>query len=376
VARVLRGDFVTVRLSGTASPAIVGLPFGAIALAGIPLDTEIVLRGMSNLTNPPASVTNGQIFDTFSGGLNVTVDLNVTNPSSLTGSLGPTAFGIAYPADSPQWDFKGGLPAILVALANQQVAPGAQRFTVPATFFLPPEATSPFAAASVRQLLGRFLSQLSTNVTLEGLGPSNNNVGMVSSGSDILQPAIETLRAGCVFPGVPEPLLTNATLIPDITTILSPPVKANATLRLTNVLNVTLTIKQASLTLYQCADEETTEGGNVCVDDFYDHALGFFYNGDLTRDFGGVVAPPLSSEDTPQYPVAFLGSSDDVGKAIQQAIADKGVVTKANGTALVALVGPSGTGMEVLVALEQLDLPVCLFDSKNCDVRRPQRPPQ
>jgi hypothetical protein len=81
------------------------------------------------------------------------------------------------------WDYKGGLPAITVALSNLLVAGGEQRFTVPATFFFPPAATSPVARATTLQLLGRFLSQLSTNVTLIGLGPNTNNAGSISSAS-------------------------------------------------------------------------------------------------------------------------------------------------------------------------------------------------
>ena len=373
VSRILREEFVTVRLQGSASPSIVGLPFGSIALTGIPLDTRVLLAGMANLTHPPASVTNGQISDTFGGGLNVTVDLNVTNPSSLTGSLGPTTFGIAYGTDSPQWDYKGGLPAIQVSLDNLLVARGEQRFTVPATFFLPPAATSPYASASVRALLGRFLSQLSTNVTLSGLGPSNNNAGAVSSRNGILQPALETLRAGCAFPGIPSPLLTNATLVPDLASLLLPPLKATASLRLTNVLNITLVIEQANLTLFLCGTEQKTDGGVICARDNYTDALGFFYKGDLMADWGGVVAPPLSSRNSPEYPVSFLASQEDVLQALVEAADNKDIVTKANGTVLVSLVGPSGAGILVNVALEQLDLPVCLFDSKDCDVRRPGR---
>jgi hypothetical protein len=370
VARVLREREVAVRLVGSASPSIVGLPFGSVALSGLPLDTTVVLVGMANLTSPPASVTNGQIYDTFEGGLNVTVDLNFTNPSSLSGSLGPVVFGIGTGMDSPSWDFKGGLPAILVSLDNLNVGPGQQRFTVPSTFFVPPQATSPFAFASVRSLLGRFLSQLSTNVSLVGLGSWNNNAGVVTSRSPILQPAIETLRAACAFPGIPSPLLTNATLIPDLSTLLTG-LKANATLRLTNVLNVSLKIEQASLTLFMCGSEKVTDGGVVCESNYYTDPIGFFYRGDLMQDYGGVLAPPLSSKDTVPYPVSFLATGDDVLKVLVQAL-DKDIVTKANGTVDVSLVGPSRKGILINVELEQLDLPVCLFDSKDCDVRRPQ----
>jgi hypothetical protein len=162
----------------------------------------------------------------------------------------------------------------------------------------------------------------------------------------------------------------NATIIPIIE--LFKPILANASLRLTNVLNVSLALQNASLTIFLCGKEELTPQGSRCLNGNYTDALGFFYKGDLGREQGGVAVPPLTTTDTRPLPVTFLANDAALGKLLDDAVEDKDVVTKVNGTVLVRLTGPGGAEpLEAEVFFEELGVPVCLFDANNCDTRRP-----
>lgn len=72
--------------------------------------------------------------------------------------------------------------------------------------------------------------------------------------------------------------------------------------------------------------------------------------------------------------MAFLASNAAVSKLINDAITDKDIVTKVNGTVLVRLEGPNGAvPLEAEVFFEELGVPVCLIDANNCDTRRPKQ---
>lgn len=83
---------------------------------------------------------------------------------------------------------------------------------------LPSAAASPVARRYTLKLLSNFLSQVDTNVTLRGLSGVHGN----SSASPLLQPAVADLVVGGVFPGIPQPLVLNATIIPDLVSVLFP----------------------------------------------------------------------------------------------------------------------------------------------------------
>jgi hypothetical protein len=54
--------------------------------------------------------------------------------------------------------------------------------------------------------------------------------------------------------------------------------------------------------------------GAKCLNNNYTEALGFFYKGDLGKEQGGVLVPPLTTADTRPLPVTFLASNAAVGK--------------------------------------------------------------
>jgi hypothetical protein len=370
VRTVLQQRTAAVRLVGSASPTAVGLPFGEVDLEGVRVNAPVAILGMANLTSPPAKVTDGQIFNTSADSLALTVSINVTNPSTLSGNLGPVRFGVGYGLEDPAWDFDDRGAVLVTDIPQLVVGPGESLFVARGALTLPSAAASPVARRYTLKLLSNFLSQVDTNVTLRGLSGVHGN----SSASPLLQPAVADLVVGGVFPGIPQPLVLNATIIPDLVSVLFPPVRANASLRLTNVLNVSLSLQNASLTIYLCSTEEVTADGSRCKDQYYPDALGFFYKGDLGREQGGVAVAPLTTADTSPLPVAFLASNAAVSKLINDAITDKDIVTKVNGTVLVRLEGPNGAvPLEAEVFFEELGVPVCLIDANNCDTRRPKQ---
>lgn len=366
VRTVLQQRTAAVRLVGAASPTAVGLPFGSVDLEGVRVDAPVAIVGMANLTSPPAKVTDGQIFNTSATSLTLTVSINVTNPSTLSGNLGPVRFGIGYGLEDPAWDWDNRGAVLVTEIPELLVGPGESLFVANGALTLPPQAVAPVARGYTLKLLSNFLSQVDTNVTLQGLNAAHGG----SSASPFLQPAVEDLVVGGVFPGIPQPLVLNATIIPIIE--LFKPILANASLRLTNVLNVSLALQNASLTIFLCGKEELTPQGSRCLNGNYTDALGFFYKGDLDREQGGVAVPPLTTADTRPLPVTFLATDAAVGKLLDDAVEDKDIVTKVNGTVLVRLTGPGGAEpLEAEVFFEELGVPVCLFDANNCDTRRP-----
>ena len=364
---VLQQRSASVRLVGSASPTAVGLPFGEVDLQGVRVDAPVTILGLANLTSPPAKVTDGQIFNTSATGLTLTVAINVTNPSTLTGNLGPVRFGIGYGLEDPAWDWDNRGAVLVTDIPQLKIGPGESVFVANGALAFPPAAVAPVARGYTIELLSNFLSQVDTNVTLQGLDAAHGR----SSASPLLQPAVEDLVVGGLFPGIPQPLVLNATIIPDLVSLLFPPVKATASLRLTNVLNVTLSLQNASLTIFLCGEEVATPAGATCLHNNYTEPLGYFYKGDLAREQGGVLVPPLATVDTRALPVTFLASDAAVAKLLDIASTDRDIVTKVNGTVLVRLPGPGGA--EPLVAevfFEELGVPVCLFDANNCDTRR------
>ena len=118
------------RLLGSASPLGVGLPFGTVPLSGVIIDTTVVLRGMANLSATPPVVSPGNIFNTSTDSFTVAVGVNVTNPSTLRGHLGPVTLGISYGARATGWVFPRG-PSVKTTLPALTLEAGTNAFVAP-----------------------------------------------------------------------------------------------------------------------------------------------------------------------------------------------------------------------------------------------------
>lgn len=292
---VLQQATATVRLLGSASPLGVGLPFGTVPLSGVIIDTTVVLRGIANLSAVPPVVSPGVIYNTTSSSLDLTVSVNVTNDSTLRGHLGPVAFGIAYGTRSLDWDYPFG-PTVITRLPALTLVPGNNSFVALGVLKVPSIDTSPNANLYTRTLVSRFLSGFDTAVDLVGL---TGGAEGVSSDSPLLQPAASGLTTKATFPGSTAQLIVNGTLYVD-----------KGVLRLRNTLPINLRLDQANLTVYMCglgaqARVAPTGGpsGPLYNCSFYTYDIGYFYQGDLTRDFGGVLVPANSVIETQRLPI-------------------------------------------------------------------------
>jgi hypothetical protein len=245
VGNVLRLDKLSVRVRGVASPNSVGLPFGDVRLRDLRLDTVVAIMGMANFTNPPVVISSGDITGTQTNALDVIIAVDVTNPSSLTGSFGPASFGVSYKRPANGFDTLYGRPWITIALPNLLVGPGKNNLTAPGVFAKPSSVTSPVAFSLSNELLARFLSQVDSNCALTTFDASDGGPGN-SSSSQLLQPALVGFSAKAAFPGLPEPLLKSALIYPGAD-LAAPTI--NATIVLKNVLAVNLTLTQAALTM-------------------------------------------------------------------------------------------------------------------------------
>lgn len=245
IGDVLRLDKLSVRVRGTASPNSVGLPFGALPLRGLRLDTVVAVTGMANLTNPPVVISSGDIVGTRKDALDVIIAVDVTNPSSLTGAFGPATFGVAYKRPPQGFDTPFGRPWITIAIPNLVVGPGKNVLSAPGIFAKPSSVDSPLASKLAGELLARFLSQVDSNCALVTFDESDGGQGS-SSDSPLMQPALVGFSARAAFPGLPEPLLKGALIYPGAD--LAAP-KINASIQVTNVLSVNLTLTQAGLSM-------------------------------------------------------------------------------------------------------------------------------
>jgi len=355
---------VRVGLKGTASPNAVGLPFGTIPLRGVLLDTVVALVGMANLTSPPAVILSGDILRSSNTTLQSVVTLNITNPSTLTGSFGPAQFGVFYRKDAGfAYDTPHARAFVTTYLANLKVGPGQNAYVSPGTFVMPDAAASPVARRLAEELLGRFLSQLDSNCTLEGFDSGRDGGPTNSSASPLLQPAFGGLVAKAAFPGVPAPLVTHAIIYTDTSdlAVAAAEPTALATMRLTNALSVNITLREAALTMFLCAKPGKTKAGFVFCGDAYQSRLGFFYNGSLARDFrGGLVAPARSFAD---FNLSLTNQADEGTLELVgvEAIFDRVVLGKGNGTVSVLLTDlVGGAPFAATLNISQSAIPICV----------------
>jgi hypothetical protein len=353
-------------MRGTASPTTVGLPFGSIPLRGVRLDTIVTLAGMANLTNPPASITSGDIYRTSLTTINVTVGLNITNPSTLTGSFGPVAFGVLYKKDTiGTYDTPYGRGFIITTLPNLKVNSGMNTFESPGVFSMPDSKLSPKTHLLAEELLGRFLSQIDSNCTLEGFDSKRDGGPGDTSDSYLLQPALGSLRAAAIFPGIPIPLVTHAVIITDTTDLnvaAAEPTSA-AIMRLSNALSVNITLVQASLTMYLCQSPiKDVNGFNVrCSGNNFQQRLGFFYNGSLAGDFNGGLVVGAKQFGDFQLNLTNLADYSTLTNIGVENLFDEVALGKGNGTVHVNLTDVyGGAPFSLTINITQNGIPICV----------------
>jgi hypothetical protein len=323
VSSVVNDKFVSLRLSGTASP-LVTMAIGAVPITGVRVEQDLVLPGMNGFSDPPIQVIGGDITNTSASTVSLTVTFNISNTAPLRGRLGPVSVGVSYQNAS----------FITASLPSLSIERGANLLASVGTFRLPDKVTRYSDYLSAKDVLSRFLRGLSSNVTVLGLPDSSPN--------PLLQPGTSSLKAAAGFPGMPEKLLQNATLFLAIDPFNLPAYGSLApgSLVITNVLSVDLILENASLLVSLCRNET---GPKSCeAEDEYTIPIGYFYNGSLKdTPAGRPLSPARSTVASPLYNITLLADLAADLAIFLDLLGNGDLVTRAEGNITATLVKPA-----------------------------------
>lgn len=193
ITRVLNSDSADVVLSGTAD-VLVGTAVGTLRIANVSVTAPVTLPGMGGFAASPPQVYDVRITTTSSQQMNISVVLNLTNPAPVSGSLGPVTLGLAY----------DGVEIAQATVDDLALVPGVNVLSAHGTFILPNPVTDPSAYDKATDFIARYLSALTSVVTLAG--------SAASSPIALVQPAFAAFSVGSLFPPIERGILVNGTL--------------------------------------------------------------------------------------------------------------------------------------------------------------------
>jgi hypothetical protein len=194
------------RPAGVAAPTV-SLPIGNLSITNVTIYQPTLAPGMNGLSNPPISITAVNITAADATGISIDVTLNITNPSVVSGTLGPVALDLYY----------GVVKVTTVALPNLVVTTGENLLVASSFFVLPDPVANASAYAATVDFLSNYLCQRTSVISMMG--------SLTSSPYPVLQPAFSRLSTVTVFPGLATRLLANGTLYLDTDNFNIPPVR-------------------------------------------------------------------------------------------------------------------------------------------------------
>lgn len=315
VSAVLLGPSAALRLDGVADPTV-GTAVGNLTITGVRVSQVVTVGGMGGFAASPPSVYNVVITKTTPQYMNISVKLNLTNPSPVHGALGPVSLGLAY----------RGLVISRATVDNLEVWPGNNTLTAHGDFELPDPDTQPEAHAIASEFIARYLSKLTSPVTLVG------DAG--SSPIPLVAPALSSFSVASLFPPIEQGLLVNATMWLDYQIGSPIPTYANGSLFMANSLDVPLTLLNASINMWLCPDQDLP---NRTCRVPWSVPVGYFYDGNLGEARSGYPSTPARTvASTYSYDIKLVGSESDSALVFLEA-ALGGAVSKANGTITVSV---------------------------------------
>ena len=243
ITQLLLGEFADILLTGHASPTVV-TAVGNLSISNVSVSQVVRVAGLRGFSFPPPVVYDVELTDTTPTSAVIACSLQLTNPTVISGSLGPVQLNLGY----------AGAVLGTATVENLAVVPGVNILRASGTFSVPDPAIDPVGNARVVAFVSRYLSRVDSIIQL--LGTSS------SSPISLLAPAFAALNTTSMFPGIPSPLVVNGTLYADID-ISNIPTSANASLTLNNSLAVDIALTNASVTLYMCA---TVNAGDFSCD--------------------------------------------------------------------------------------------------------------
>jgi hypothetical protein len=315
VSAVLLGPSAQLRLDGLANPTV-GTAVGNLSITGVRVSQVVTVGGMGGFAATPPSVYDVVITKTTPQYMNISVKLNLTNPSPVHGSLGPVSLGLAY----------RGLVISRATVDNLEVWPGNNTLAAHGNFELPDPDTDPAAHAIASEFIARYLSKLTSPVALVGDADS--------SPIPLVAPALTAFSVASLFPPIEQGLLVNATMWLDYTLGSPIPVYANGSLFMANSLDVPLTLLNASINMWLCPDQDLP--ARRCKVP-WSVPVGYFYDGNLSEARSGYPStPPRTVASTYSYDIKLVGTESDSALVFLEA-ALGGAVSKANGTITVSV---------------------------------------
>ncbi len=322
LSAVLANATVALGLAGTASPRVT-LNIGTLALTGVAVNQVVELQGMGGFLDPPVVVTQGELFNTSSTGVDLFVNFNLTNPAPISGRLGPITLGIEY----------NGANFITATLNPFVVTRGVNERTAAGRFQPKDARVDPVNNALAREALSRYLRGIDTPITVRGSAASSPN--------PLIAAALQSFTSAATFPGNPVPLIVNGTLMlaglyvrPSDNKTFVPGVLVSD-----NTLAVNLQITRASLFVYLC-DGQTSS--TECTGGVYTNPIGFFSEaGDLER--APIKVPAKSIFASQPYNITLVASVGSLATIGVDTLFYGNILGKLSGNLTTALSGVNGS---------------------------------
>lgn len=196
ITAMLLTDVATLRLVGTADPTV-GTAVGMLSITNVSVSQPVSIKGMGGFAANPPVVHDATITATSPNSMSISVLLDITNPSQVSGRLGPVTLDLAY----------AGVVISTATVDSLDVVPGLNVLAAHGVFALPDPVTQPAEYAQGKEFIARYLSALTSEVVLSG--------SAASSPISLMQPALSAFTVGSSFPPIEQAIIVNATLYLD-----------------------------------------------------------------------------------------------------------------------------------------------------------------
>ncbi|DAZ94725.1 TPA: hypothetical protein N0F65_012678 [Lagenidium giganteum] len=236
---------------------------GTLALKHIPVDGTPMIPGMHGFRDPPVKILRVDIVKGSQEKMLLTMEFEISNPSSVRTSLGTLKFGVV----------SNGHLMGTASIADFSLECCGKKTVLRGSFEFAPHKED-MAAASI--FLSNFVSGYFTDGKPQEISIRGSKE---STPLDILQPALSSLTIPSMLPTLADLFPKTPTLV--TSSLLYPPSLLHLTrvataLELRNPFREDITVTDVDLHLYPCRDQQK-EGENLVCKEYYKEELARFH---------------------------------------------------------------------------------------------------
>jgi len=261
-----------ISLRGTARVQVRSSALGYIMDISIPLSTETSVSGFDSFRMSQATVNRLDVSGGFIGGLDLSVDFSLLNPTSIGVSMGAVTMQL----------LAGGVQIGEMSLPNLDLQAGAPCIfnNVPAKYMLPAD---PSQAAIAERFLSNYVNGVSQSIEVRAATGS-------AIRNRLFEPALSKLTVRALLSGLPRGLVERAMMLnPSLFSLNLVP----TSVVVQNPFGIALTVRRVSLDQYGCEDYS----GRTCLR-YYQESMGRITEGAIS-----IAIPANGTAVTPYYNV-------------------------------------------------------------------------